>query len=153
MFRRHPFLAAATLAYLCLVAWVTLGPQPLDAQGTSLLMRFIDEFSQHRVTAWLTYSRVEFLANVAMFVPIGVFLLLLTGRSWWFVGILFGLVLTCSIEFAQMFLPGRVPDARDLIANTAGAVIGVVLALVVTTPAALRLRREAAAATPRLARR
>jgi glycopeptide antibiotics resistance protein len=141
MFLRHPILGVVTLAYLGLVAWITLGPQPLDEQSSAYLMRIINELSQHRITSWLTYSRVEFLANVAMFVPIGVFFLLLFGRRLWILAVLVGVVLTFGIEFAQLFLPARVPDVRDLVANSAGAVIGVIAALIVTTPAALRDRK------------
>jgi glycopeptide antibiotics resistance protein len=141
MFLRHPVLTLVTLAYLGVVGWVTLGPQPLDAEGSALLYRLIDEAPQHRSTSWLTYSRVEFLANVAMFVPIGVFFLLLMGRQWWLAAVFAGVAATFTIEFAQLFLPTRVPDPRDVVANSAGAAIGVIAALLVTTPAALRARR------------
>jgi glycopeptide antibiotics resistance protein len=142
MFRRHPFLSIATFAYLGLVAWITLGPQPLDAQQSAWLNRVIVELAQHPATDWLSYSRVEFLANVAMFVPIGVFLVLLMGRKLWLPAIVVGIALTFTIEFVQLFLPTRVPDVRDLVANSAGASIGVIVALVITTPAALRDKRH-----------
>lgn len=138
MFRRHPILTVATFAYLAVVAWVTLGPQPLDAQGSALLYRLIEEFSQHSLTSWLTYSRVEFLANIVMFIPIGIFFVLLMGRKWWFAAIFAGIGLTFTIEFVQLFLPSRVPDVRDLISNTLGACAGVLVALVITWPAAYR---------------
>jgi len=77
-----------------------------------------------------------------MFVPIGIFFLLLFGRFWWFASVLAGVALTCGIEFAQRFIPGRVSDVSDLVANSTGALIGVIFALIVTTPAAIRLRRE-----------
>jgi len=142
MFRRHPILSIATFVYLGVVAWVTLGPQPLDAQGSALLYRLIDEFSQHSMTQWLTYSRVEFLANIAMFVPIGVFFVLLMGRKWWLPAIFAGVGMTFTIEFIQLFLPTRVPDVRDLISNSIGACAGVFVALVITWPRAYRDWRE-----------
>ena len=52
-----------------------------------------------------------------------------------------------AIEGAQQLLPARFPDVRDLVANTLGAALGVVLALVVTTPAAIRNRSRHPAAT------
>jgi VanZ family protein len=142
MFRRHPVLSLATLAYLAFVGFVTLGPQPLDRGGQHLLWRVLRVFAGHDLTSWITYSRVEFLANVGMFVPIGVFFLLLFGRRFWFVGIIAGVVLTSAIEFSQLFIAGRVSDPRDIVANSLGATIGVLVALLVTTPAALRDRRE-----------
>jgi glycopeptide antibiotics resistance protein len=142
MFLRHPFLSIATLAYLGLVGWITLGPQPLDVQQSRWLYRIIDELSQHQLTDWVTYSRVEFLANVAMFIPIGVFFVLLMGRKWWLPAVFAGVALTFTIEFVQLFLPTRVPDVRDLVANSGGAIIGVAVAMIITTPAALRDRRH-----------
>ncbi|CAN5169156.1 hypothetical protein BH11ACT2_BH11ACT2_04970 [soil metagenome] len=143
MFRRHPFLTAATLLYLGLVGWITLGPQPLDSGQVAWLNRAIAVLARHPATDWLTYSRVEFLANIAMFVPVGVFLVLLMGRKLWAPAVVVGIALTFTIEFIQLFLPTRVPDVRDLIANSTGAAVGVIVAMIVTTPAALRDRRHA----------
>ncbi|MCU1523114.1 MAG: VanZ family protein [Microbacteriaceae bacterium] len=141
MFRRHPLLSLITLGYLAFVGWITLGPQPVDGSHGSWLWRLLRFFAGHELTSWLTYSRVEFLANVAMFVPIGVFFLLLFGRRLWFVGILAGVALTLVIEGVQLFLPARVSDVRDLVANSLGATIGVLVALVLTASKARQLRR------------
>jgi glycopeptide antibiotics resistance protein len=146
MFRRHPILTVITFVYLGVVGWITLSPQTDPTDFNSLVFRFLEFFSRHEVTQWLTYQRLEFLANVAMFVPIGVFFLLLFGRFWWFASVIAGGLLTGAIEFAQRFIPGRVSDVSDLIANTGGAAVGVLLALIITTPAAIRVRRERRAA-------
>ncbi len=140
MFRRHPILSLATFAYLAFVGWVTLGPQPLDGGNDTLLWRVLHFFSHYELTDWITYQRVEFLANVGMFVPVGMFFLLLFGRRLWFVSVLAGVVLTCAIEFVQMFLPDRVSDVSDIIANSIGTVIGVLFALAVTARKARQLR-------------
>lgn len=140
MFRRHPLLSLVTLGYLGFVGLVTLGPQPINASNSNWLWAALNFFSAHRSTQWLTYSRVEFIANIGMFVPVGVFLLLLFGRRLWFIAVLGGAALTCVIEGAQLFIPGRVSDVRDLIANTLGAVIGVFVALVITASKARRPR-------------
>ncbi|MCU1442888.1 MAG: VanZ family protein [Cryobacterium sp.] len=132
MLHRHPALSLVTLAYLVFVGWITLGPQPLDSSNNAWLLRALNFFSRHNATDWITYGRVEFIANIGMFVPIGVFLLLLFGRRLWLLAIVIGIMLTCSIEFTQQFLPTRYPDVRDLVANTVGAVIGVLFALTIT---------------------
>jgi glycopeptide antibiotics resistance protein len=132
MFRRHPILSVFTLAYLGVVAWVTLGPQPLNAGDDGWLWRLLDFFGRHGATSWLTYDRVEFLANVAMFLPIGLFFLLLFGRRRWWLAILLGFLLTVTIETSQIFIPGRVSDIRDVISNTTGAIVGVLIGLLVT---------------------
>ncbi|HEV7950700.1 MAG TPA: VanZ family protein [Glaciihabitans sp.] len=149
MFLRHPVLSLATLLYLGVVAYITLGPQPLDDGGNSLVWRALDVFARYEATDWITYSRLEFGANVAMFVPIGLFFLLLFGRRLWWLSILFGVALTVGIEFAQMFIPARVSDPRDLVANSVGAAIGVLLALILTASKArkIKIARKSAAAT------
>lgn len=149
MLRRHPVLSVLTFGYLGFVGWITLGPQPLDARASGWLYGVIARLAQHPSLAWLTYDRVEFLANIALFVPVGVLFLLLFGRRWWWLGIAAGALLTCSIEFTQQFIPTRVPDAGDLVANTTGAALGAVVALVVTTPAAIRHEHARRAALSR----
>jgi glycopeptide antibiotics resistance protein len=100
--------------------------------------------SSHDLTRWLTYVRVEFLASVAMFLPIGVFFRLLFGRRLWFVNVISGVLLTLTIEFAQRFIPGCVSDLRDLVANSLGTVLGVLVALVLTQATFRRLRSQQA---------
>ena len=108
-----------------------------------MLFRLLALLGRYRATDWVTYNGLEFTANIAMFVPVGLFFLLLLGRSRWFVAILAGVVLTFGIETAQLFLPARVSDPRDLLSNSIGALIGVTAALIVTAPKARRLKREA----------
>ncbi len=79
-----------------------------------------------------------------MFVPIGIFFVLLFGRRLWFMSVISGILLTLAIEFAQLFIPGRVSDVRDLVANSLGTMIGVLVALVLTRAKARRLRTQRA---------
>ena len=139
---RQPLLAVGTAAYLALVGWLTLGPQPLDAGGRGLLHRVIRFLSGDNTRDWITYARVEFTANIVLFVPVGVlFVLLLGRRRWWLAGLL-GVALTASIEFAQLFLRNRVADPRDVVSNSIGAIIGVTLVLVVTAWRSHRVHRS-----------
>jgi glycopeptide antibiotics resistance protein len=141
MFRHHPVLTVVTFVYLGVVGFVTLGPQPLDDGTDSLVWGLLRFFSRYP-SLHINYSTLEFAANVAMFVPVGLFFLLLLGRRRWWLAIVLGVMLTCGIEFAQIFLPGRVSDPRDILSNSVGAVVGVVIALIVTWPAAIRRARE-----------
>jgi cyanate permease len=137
-----------TAAYLALVAWATLGPQPLDPDEAGFLHRLIAH--ERTVLAprfpafahWLSYHHVEYVANIAMFLPVGVLFLLLVARRrrrWW-VALLMGVALSGAIEVAQRFIPGRVSDLRDVAANSIGTAIGVVAALLVSLPAYRRER-------------
>ena len=82
------------------------------------------------------------MANIALFVPVGVFLLLLFGAGGWWLALIASFAMTGGIEYFQHYIPGRVPDERDLVANGIGAAIGVALGLVLTLPATLRRRQR-----------
>lgn len=131
MFRRHPVLSVVTLAYLGLVIVLTLGPVSGNRRD-SIIWRLVDLFDRFPGTRWLDFGTVEFLANVALFVPIGLLLVLLLERRRWWLAILVGVVLTVAIEFVQQFLPSRVSDPRDLVANAIGTTLGVLLAVPIT---------------------
>ncbi len=141
MFRHHPILTVVTFVYLGVVGWITLGPQPFDEGSDSLVWRLLHLLGRFPLTDWVSYSFLEFWANVAMFVPVGLFFVLLLGRRRWWLAIVLGVLLTCAIEFVQMFLPDRVSDPRDILANSVGALVGVVVAVIVTWPAAMRRAR------------
>jgi glycopeptide antibiotics resistance protein len=130
--RRHPVLVPVTLAYLTVVGWVTLGPQPLDARGMGILRQILRLFARNDLTSWVTYDLVESSANVAMFVPIGLLFLLLLGSRYWWLAFLIGVALTCAIEFTQLFLPGRYSDPRDILMNSLGALVGVAFGLLLS---------------------
>ncbi|MFC4224931.1 VanZ family protein [Lysinibacter cavernae] len=148
MFHRHPILSLLTLGYLAVVGWITLGPQPLDDNSVGFVWQAIAFFDRYEATAWIGYNEAEFMANIAMFVPIGLFFLLLFGRRFWWLSIILSCLLTVGIETAQLVIPGRVSDPRDLVANSAGAVLGVVLGLVLT----IGERRKIAARSTQRAR-
>jgi VanZ family protein len=140
---RHPFLSVATLAYLAFVGWVTLTPGADAPTKSDLVLRVLARLEGYDHLGWLTYPRAEYLANIGLFVPVGLFLLLLFGSRFWWAAVAAALMMTSLIETAQRSIPGRVSDDRDIAANTLGAVIGVALGLVLTLPETLRRwRRE-----------
>ena len=130
-----------TGGYLVFVAWLTLTPQPIDANDQQYIHRVLDALHRRGYAETIDYDRLEFLANIAMFVPVGMFLLLLFGAGgWWLAGI-GTFAMTVFIETVQTQIPGRVSDERDLFANAVGGLIGIAITLVLTLPATLR-RRE-----------
>jgi VanZ family protein len=142
MFHRHPLLSLISGAYLAFVGWLTLTPEPIGRDQQDLILRILDALHRRGYAESIDYARLEFLANIALFVPIGVFLLLLFGAGGWWVAAIGSFAMTAFIETAQQKIPGRVSDDRDLVANTIGALIGIALALVLTMPATLRRRRR-----------
>ncbi len=142
MLHRHPFLSLATLAYLAFIGWVTLTPGSEAPTSSDLVLRVLARLQRYDELTWLTYHRAEQLANVALFVPVGVFLLLLFGTRLWWLALAAAITLTSLIETAQQAVPGRVSDERDIAANTVGAVVGILLGLVLTLPSTLRRWRD-----------
>jgi glycopeptide antibiotics resistance protein len=125
--------------YLVVVGFIVWSPQPKG--GVGIL---------HVVALWVasvlgtpsgpTFDALEVAANVVMFVPFGV--LALAAYRWMRVwsATLAGLVTSGIIEGVQLFLPTRYSTISDLIANTAGALLG---ALLVVGVRGARTRAEA----------
>ncbi|GAA3828344.1 VanZ family protein [Nocardioides panacisoli] len=155
MLHRHPLLSAVTGVYLVFLGWLTLTPQDQHTSQAEFVLRVLDALHRRGHLESLDYNRFEFLANIALFVPAGMFLLLLLGAGRWWLAALLCFATTAFIESAQHAIPGRVPDDRDLLANSVGAVLGIAVALVLTLPATLRRsrHRRAAADYARAARR
>lgn len=137
-------LALVTAVYLLAVAWITLNPFPPDPHRNGLLTSLLALFTETPLLSWVDYDVVEFTANILMFVPMGALLTLLLGRERWWLALALGVMATLTIEFVQLFLPARFSDARDLLANTLGTLLGIAIVLVVTAAAAARGRRTAA---------
>ena len=146
MLHRHPLLSLLTLLYLGFVALVTLTPGNEQPDYAGLAGRVLARLEQYPelepVTSRLSVDRIEFLANVGLFVPLGMFVLLLVGTRLWLVAFTVGIVLTSMIESVQREIPGRVSDPRDVAANSIGMFVGIAVAIVLTLPATLRRRRE-----------
>ena len=115
--------------YLVVVGLITLTPASPTAHGVMWhVARLL-----HRLpgTGWVTEPGLELTANIIMFVPLGLLGVPLVGRArWWWV-VVAGVALTCFIELVQHWIPGRVPDVRDLVANTSGALLGAWVVLLV----------------------
>ncbi len=114
-----------TLAYLGFVALMTLRPAVPGQPGW--VGRILLWLSGWPPTGWLGLSWLEFIANVVLFVPFGLlFAVLLDRRRWWLVLVL-AAATTSAIELAQLVIPNRFSDPRDLVANTGGAALGLLV--------------------------
>lgn len=113
--------------YLVVVGVVVWSPQPVD--DTEGILGVVAHWVSSLFDLPLrpTFDVLEVAANVAMFVPFGV--LALTAYRWMRVwsASLAGLATSALIEGVQLFLPTRYSTVSDLVANTAGALLGALL--------------------------
>jgi VanZ family protein len=121
-----------TFAYVVVLALIAFWPTPVDRDAHGSLLAVIGWLHDHGAPPWVNYNFAEFSANVALFFPVGLFVGVLAGARRWWLGIVVGFVTSCCIEIGQLlFLPERYATVNDVIANTLGAVIGTVFALLV----------------------
>ncbi len=76
----------------------------------------------------LTVSRTDALANLLVYVPLGYLLAAGMPGLRWERAASFGCVLSFAIEYGQAYLPGRVPSILDWALNSAGTLLGAVVA-------------------------
>ncbi|PZE66434.1 MULTISPECIES: VanZ family protein [unclassified Curtobacterium] len=122
---RKLLLLALTAGYAWVIWRMTLTPHVFTEAENSLVLHAVAWVQQLPHGAWFTYDRTEFLANVAMFVPVGLIAALWLPRRWWILGAVVAVGLSVGIEFAQaVYLPYRVADPRDVLSNGMGGLLG-----------------------------
>ncbi len=126
----HRWTVGLFAAYLVALALIAFWPSPVDQDAHGYLVTLLDLLQRHGAPGWVRYDVIEFSANILMFVPVGLFLVILAGGRRWWLGPLAGFGASCVIELGQLvFLPARFATVSDIIANSSGAIIGTALAL------------------------
>ena len=131
--RRSAIRILAATVVLAVVAGLTLAPPSIAAPARRLFVQAMVTLAEPLVM-WIPGGLTERVLNTLLFVPLGATVALLLSRRLWPVAILAGLALSATVEYAQASIPGRVPDMADVLWNTVGGAIGV---LVVTLPRVL----------------
>jgi glycopeptide antibiotics resistance protein len=109
-------LFGVTLVYLTLLVFATFMPSPASA-------------------------RDQWYWPVVAFVPVGVLLLLLLGRRRWWAAFAFSVLAAVWIETAQSaWMPAGYARLSDVAWSAAGAIIGVVIASMLTAPRSRLMR-------------
>ena len=123
----HRYLTAA---YILFIAYVSLSPfTGWKEQGLSFSDVLTAPLTQ-------TFTGFDFSLNILAYLPFG-FLLAYMMRDHrsvprvMFLSTLSGLVMSLSMEYAQMYLPTRVSSNTDLISNVLGTFIGAIIALII----------------------
>ena len=118
--------------YLIVLVLASLWPTPVDGGGfvwylTSQVLQFTQGISWLN---WLQYNQLEAIANALLYLPLGVFLVVLLPklRIWWLLPI--PVLVSVLAEASQrFFLPARYSTLDDVYHNALGGVIGVVISV------------------------
>ena len=68
----------------------------------------------------------ELIQNLILFIPLGVSLALAAPRRP-LAAVVFGALLSCTVEFLQQWIPGRDPSVGDIVCNSISTALGVLL--------------------------
>ncbi|MGB3731821.1 VanZ family protein [Microbacterium sp.] len=120
------------LVYLGVVLAMTISPTPLDRGYASSIDKVLSVLHRNGVPEWFGYSKLEFTANIAMFVPLGflVGLALPTRVAW--LGLFLLPAFSGAIELTQAaMLSQRFATVQDVVANSVGGWIGLFVAFAI----------------------
>lgn len=118
-------LAVAYAVYLVVVGILVFTPGGRSVGGP--IAAVLDAVRNLGIDA--TIAQVELGLNVLLFVPLsllGWFLFRRQRVRFWAVA---GVLVSVVIELTQLAIPGRVTSLQDVVANTAGATLGALVAL------------------------
>ncbi|MCT1396192.1 VanZ family protein [Microbacterium sp. p3-SID338] len=132
----------ALAAYLLFVGFTVWLPATVSSKVTGLV-GIMSAWVARTGMASFEQSAVvlEVLANVALFIPLGLLLPIAWPRLRVWGATVAGGLLSVLIEVVQAFLPSRVPALSDVLANTTGTFLGAGLACLLLTAVSAGLRR------------
>ncbi|MFJ6533151.1 VanZ family protein [Microbacterium sp. NPDC091662] len=119
-----PRVLVAGLAMLTVIA-VTLTPRRFAGPARALFMDLAHVFAAPLVEP-MTFIELESTLNALLFVPLGAAMAMALSRRLWILAPLLVFGASFAIEHVQATIPGRVPDAQDIVWNTVGGVVGAV---------------------------
>lgn len=133
-----------TALYCAVVASIVFAPVHVDDNETGgRLAQLLDTgHAEGWLPAFITYSSIEQLSNVIMFIPGGfLFALLLKPKARPYV-LYSGFLVSACIETIQSFMPDRTGDPVDVLMNGSGALLGAAGALGVHRWLCVRRERQ-----------
>jgi glycopeptide antibiotics resistance protein len=124
--RRRHLVVALLVVYVVAAALIAFWPHPVDSTAG-----WVFHAIEQRL-GWATHSRLEKLANVVYFVPLGLLLTLLLDRASHVVLPII-LVATVLIEAVQGgLLAQRTASIYDIVMNVTGGCVGIITATLIT---------------------
>lgn len=128
---REWFVFLSLAAYLALLIAVTMSPTPIDQGYESAIDKVLAVLHRNGVPEWYGYNKLEFSANIVMFIPVGFLAALAMPARLWWIALFIAPALSVAIEYTQgVLLEARFSTLSDVVANSLGALIGIIGALI-----------------------
>ncbi|NDC47967.1 MAG: VanZ family protein [Micrococcales bacterium] len=124
-------LRIALVAYLLILLVTSLWPTPID--GNSAVWQIIIQVMYFCQSIdwlkWVEYNQLEAIANVLLYIPLGVFLYVFLPKAPFWVLLLTPAFISHLAESLQgLLLPARYSTIDDVIHNGIGGALGVLIA-------------------------
>lgn len=117
------------LCYGAVVALVTLTPNPVGPGFEHHVTGLIEIFHAKGLPTWFGFNWLEWVANVVLFIPLGMFVTLLLPQRLQWVALIVLPLISVAIETTQhLFFPARFATVEDVLGNSIGGAIGVLIA-------------------------
>ena len=117
--------------YPVLLGAVVFWPSPVDRQAAGFLKETLADLYNRGLPLWVDYALLEWGANVALFLPLGLLMGVLLPRRWVWLAALCGVAVSIGVETVQeAFLPQSYATVNDVLANSLGSAIGALLAYI-----------------------
>jgi glycopeptide antibiotics resistance protein len=128
---RKPLALLALTSYLIVLISTSLWPKPVDGETflatiTRELLRFTSANDSLR---WIQYNQLEAIANVLLYIPLGIFLVMFWPKAKISLLAIIPILVSLIAEGSQrLFLPDRYATINDVFYNALGGVLGIVIA-------------------------
>ena len=126
--RKRDLFAIALAIYLLAVLTFTFFPRPiLETGNPSAIAEYLQTHANFFYKILYADTHLVAIGNLFMLTPF-VYLAKLVFPNVKLIKLfLFGVVLSLAIEFSQLFIPGRVSDPVDFLANSVSVLLGIFL--------------------------
>lgn len=119
----------ALVCYFVILAFIAFWPTPVDKPVAGDLDALLDFLHRRGIPEWFNYGFIEACANVVLFAPAGLLLAFTFPRKRWWQLLALGAAASGAIELGQLlFLPQRFSSWQDILMNTLGVGVGLLLA-------------------------
>ena len=126
--RKRDLFAIALVIYLFAVLTFTFFPRPiLETGNPSAIAEYLQTHANFFYKILYADSHLVAIGNLFMLTPFVYLAKLVFPKVKSLKLFLYGVVLSLVIEFSQLFIPGRVSDPVDFLANSVSVLLGIFL--------------------------